>query len=104
MSKHALEDFLAKLREDAGLRSELKERFGTAEEGIPLDQIAEFASAKGYQFSADEVEGELSDTDLEAVSGGVSALKGSLYLQKVFPKVELTGSFADGSVRLFCKW
>ena len=103
MSKHALEQFLTKLQQDAGLRGELKEQLGAPEDGIPMEQVAAFAAGKGYEFSADEVEGELSDAELDAVAGGENI---SL---NFFPKVELSGAdlrgirSADGSVRLFYK-
>ena len=101
MGKQALEQFLAKIQQDAGLRSELKKRFGTPENGISLMQITEFAASKGYQFTAEEVEGELSEVELEGVSGG-----GSYFLsRKAFPKVEGHNiASMTGDKRLFIKW
>jgi predicted ribosomally synthesized peptide with nif11-like leader len=70
MSRDSFEDFLKRLREDAGLQKELRTRFGEAAARIPMQQLAEFAAGKGYKFNVEELSGRLSDDQLDAVSGG----------------------------------
>ncbi len=70
MSSDSLEDFLKKIREDAGLQKELRAKFGESVDRIPIEQLAEFAAGKGYQFTVEEPSGRLTDDQLDAVSGG----------------------------------
>ena len=71
MSSDSFEDFLKKLREDAGLQKELHTKFGESADRIPIEKLAEFAAGKGYKFTVEEASGRLSDDQLDTVSGGV---------------------------------
>jgi len=72
MSREAFGAFMKKVDEDAGLRQELQGLAG--EQGVPVAAMAELGRSKGFQFSVEDVSGstELSDEDLESVSGGGS--------------------------------
>lgn len=70
MSSDSFEDFLKRLQEDAGLQKELRAKFGEGADKIPIRQLAEFAAGKGYRFTVEEPSSELSDGQLDAVSGG----------------------------------
>jgi predicted ribosomally synthesized peptide with nif11-like leader len=70
MSEEQLSALLAKLKEDAGLQEKLK---GAAD----LDAAVALAREAGFVISVDELEaavsarvGELSDEELESVTGG----------------------------------
>lgn len=70
MSKQSLESFLQQISQDATFTAALKQEFGQPEGGIPLEKVAEFAARHGYTFSLQELEGELDEAQLDAVSGG----------------------------------
>lgn len=88
MSNDSFEEFLKRLQEDAGLQKELRAKFGDPAAGIPIQELAEFASGKGYTFTVEELSGRLNDQQLDAVSGGAYE-----FYQKdnVFPKVDGAG-------------
>lgn len=72
MSQDDVERFVADLKSDDGLRSEL------AANASGVSSIVSFAKDKGYAITPDEVTGyiqdqtanELSDTQLDAIAGG----------------------------------
>lgn len=75
MSKQALEAFKAKLATDENLRNEMTRAL--SQDGkkptASLGDMAAFAQSKGYDLSVEDVGGamELSEDDLESVSGGI---------------------------------
>lgn len=87
MSTAAVELFLAKVREDTALQSQLQEAL-TADND--REAVTQLANQKGYEFSSEELwaeiqkrqaeleqkkhAGELSDEELEAVAGGEGLL------------------------------
>ena len=85
MSEQSFQEFLKKLQQDTGLQNELRSRFGDPAAGIPIKELAQFASGKGYKFTVEELSGRLSDDQLDAVSGG------AYQFARVFPKVESAG-------------
>lgn len=70
MGNDALGDFLNKLTSDTGLQREL-EALGRGKPEVSPQEVVDFAAAKGYRFSVDDISGELSDESLEAVAGGM---------------------------------
>ncbi|MDU0343988.1 Nif11-like leader peptide family RiPP precursor [Bosea rubneri] len=76
MSVSEIHRFSADLKSDAGLRAEAGS-YGTAGATSPEDVVA-FAAAKGYDFNVTELAAvsaeasgkEISDAELEGVSGG----------------------------------
>ena len=71
MSRTDFSTFMAKLKDDAALRNALLERFGTGKE-IPVQRRVDFATEQGCAFSAEDANEELSDAQLEGVTGGTS--------------------------------
>lgn len=76
MSQEALNKFAQKVNSDADLRNALEERFDDVS-SIPSDDLISFAREQGYSFSVEEVKEELSDEELEGVSGGTTLDKSS---------------------------
>jgi len=74
MSQADFKEFITKVNTDETLRSALQDRFDTGTE-IPAEDLIAFAGQKGYSFSVDEAEEELTDEALEGVAGGASYLK-----------------------------
>jgi predicted ribosomally synthesized peptide with nif11-like leader len=74
MSREALAGFMSALEKDPTLQEELKSAVeGTGEEAaVPTERFVEIAGARGFDFTVDEALGifELSDDELESVSGG----------------------------------
>lgn len=73
MSQQSFSAFRTKLAGDEGLRAEATRAVG-ANGGI--DQLVAFAKAHGYAIDADDVRNgiELSDDELDSVSGGTTLL------------------------------
>jgi len=99
MSDQSFEAFMKRVQEDDALEQELRAKLGNPAEGIAAADLERFAAEKGYAFDLEEVSGELSDEDLEAVAGGAgtfSSMIGDLSIKfyspgtLVFPKVEST--------------
>ncbi len=89
MSKTALDDFRSKLAQDEALREDLRKNVGVGEGdgiGLPMGALVEFAQARGYDISVDDLrtDDELGETELDHVSGGA-----------VFGKIELDGKGDD---------
>ena len=95
MSAQTFQDFLNKLQQDSGLQRELQARFGDIEQGIPTQELLDFAATRGYQYAVSEAGGELSDQQLEAVAGGA----GSYY--KLTDQLISALSIGGGSVLKF---
>ena len=78
MSQDQLRAFLEKLDQDAALRAALRE-IGTRDGdrfSVPTVDLIAFASRHGFEFTAKHIveqEAQLSDEDLEHVSGGADA-------------------------------
>ncbi|MEQ8234522.1 MAG: Nif11-like leader peptide family RiPP precursor [Gammaproteobacteria bacterium] len=97
MDKQSFEAFMHKVQEDDALAQELRAKLGDPADGIVGADLERFAAEKGYQFDLEEISGELSDEDLEAVAGGagtfsptIGALSLKFYSPSAlsFPKVE----------------
>jgi predicted ribosomally synthesized peptide with nif11-like leader len=73
MSQQSFSAFRTKLAADEALRTEATSALGT---NGGIDQLVEFAKAHGYAFDADDVRNgiELSDDELDSVSGGTTLL------------------------------
>lgn len=101
MSKQAYDDFMKQLQGDTALQREMKEQLKTLEEGVPASEVANFAAAKGYQFSVEDISGELDEEALNAVAGGLSYLNiGTIQLDTYYKVDSLYLKF-DG---LSYKW
>lgn len=73
MSSRMFEDFLDQLSANGQLQEELWDM--ADEEGrVGMDEVARFAADRGYEFQVDDISDELSDEQLEAVTGGVDTL------------------------------
>ncbi|MCP5152932.1 MAG: Nif11-like leader peptide family natural product precursor [Ectothiorhodospiraceae bacterium] len=93
MSKKSLEAFMARLEEDAELRAAAR---GLAEKGkgTSLGAVTELARKKGYDFTAEEVSGqlagELDESQLESVAGGLLPATTLTSIKwSAFPKVQI---------------
>lgn len=73
MRNEAFETFLAKVQNDESLRNELRAAGG--ETDMPVEALVAFAASKGYEFKVADISGELTDQPLEAVAGGLLAVK-----------------------------
>jgi predicted ribosomally synthesized peptide with nif11-like leader len=96
MSNQNVQEFLTKVEEDPSLQTELSHAI---ESDNDRQAVTDLAKSKGYEFSSDELwaevqkreaefsikqtGGELSEAELEAVSGGISLI-GALILDR-FP-------------------
>ncbi len=72
MSLESFEAFVQKLQHDESLQKELREQLGDPAQGMSAEGLRRFAAAKGYDFSVDQIKGELSDKQLDTVAGGVT--------------------------------
>ena len=94
MSVQAVVDFLAKAQEDAALQEQIKNTLKQGDVDANRSQLSQIAADSGFVFSVADYSqaleqikksgksGELSDTDLEEVSGGASysfSLSSSLF-------------------------
>ncbi len=79
MSKQALERFRTEVTNNQALRSEMAEALGPRDGKLraSVGELVAFASAHGFEFSAEELaEGvELRDEELDKVSGGAIYMK-----------------------------
>jgi hypothetical protein len=95
MSKSAIQAFVDKLSQDEALRAELRDKLtaGGTKQTASVDELVEFASARGYIFGADEALArmELSDQELDNVAGGGNFERLS---QKQLPTESLSLNFA----------
>lgn len=82
MSKEALAEFMSRLAQDADLQDGLR---GLAEgdgddSAVSTDAFVGFAHENGFEFTVEEALGafELSDDELDSVSGGGVFVKGEI--------------------------
>ena len=71
MSRQSFEAFMSTLRKDGSLQKELREKLGDPAQGVSAEGLNKFAASKGYDFKVEEIKGELSEKQLDAVAGGV---------------------------------
>ena len=74
MSRQSFEAFMGALKKDPALQQELREKIGDPAQGVKSGDLDQFASARGYDFKVEEIKGELSEKQLDAVAGGLSSL------------------------------
>ena len=103
MNESTYKAFAKKIQEDPELRQRLEAE--ADENGVPLETVARIAAGEGYEFSVDDAGDELSDEQLDEVSGGAAFVKRTLadsqYLKgELFPKVEIY----YGAVNTYIKW
>ncbi len=71
MSRESFEAFVKKMQQDESLQKELREQLiGDPAQGVNVEEFTKFAASKGYDFNAEEINGELSDKQLDTVAGG----------------------------------
>jgi predicted ribosomally synthesized peptide with nif11-like leader len=94
MSQQSFADFMKKLQQDGELQRELHAKLGDPAAGIAPGDLARFAAGKGYQFDVAEIQGELSDKQLDGVAGGsffdaFMKYDGRLFMKfdQIFPKI-----------------
>jgi predicted ribosomally synthesized peptide with nif11-like leader len=104
MSKDALAGFMSKLAKDSALQEELR---GLAEgsgddAAVPTEAFVEFAQDKGFEFTAEEAMGvfEMSDDDLDSVSGGgvfakYDGLEDKVGYKMMASRIGFKGSFVN---------
>jgi predicted ribosomally synthesized peptide with nif11-like leader len=73
MSSESLKSFIAKIQSDEGLKNEFRAAGGDA--GMPVEAMVAFAAGKGYEFKVEDVSGDLTDKQLDSVTGGALYLK-----------------------------
>lgn len=99
MSSDSFKAFMAKVEADQGLREQLRAAAGDT--GLPVQALAEFAKGHGYAFTAEDVTGELSDTQLEGVAGGILiGLNQPLLGDKLSPTFSFMRSGSDYMIKL----
>ena len=76
MKNRVFNDFMQILAKDTAMREQL--RAAGSANGIELGKLAEFAAAKGYPFKAEDITSELSEGQLDKVSGGLMSSAGTL--------------------------
>ena len=89
MTRGSLSSFKTNLATDEALRSALEERFGADSHAIPAAEIVGFAAGHGYDFTVDDIEAELSEADLEGVTGGASVIGGAKSTESDKPTEEV---------------
>lgn len=73
MSRKDFATFVDRLKSgDTTLRDALLERFGTTGEEIPVQQLIAFATERGFAFNVVDADDELSESQLDGVTGGVT--------------------------------
>ncbi len=87
MGRQSLQAFVKKLQQDESLQKELREQLGAAAQGLSAEDLMKFAASKGYEFNIEEIKGELSDKQLDAVAGGYTNLTISNTYDKTSPKL-----------------
>ena len=92
MSRDAFADFVKKLNTDEELRKAAKERFQGLEGKVPEDELLEFAEEQGYAFTVEEAKEELSEAELEGVTGGTYLKMASTYDSYQFEEIKVTYS------------
>ena len=70
MTSEAFKQFMVKLQHDQGLKRELEATDSQAGKGIAA--IVQFAESKGYKITPEDVLGQLTERELDAVVGGTS--------------------------------
>jgi predicted ribosomally synthesized peptide with nif11-like leader len=73
MSSESFKSFIAKIQNDEGLKNEFRAAGGDA--GMPVEAMVAFAAGKGYDFKVEDVSGDLTDKQLDSVTGGALYLK-----------------------------
>lgn len=68
MKSRVFNDFMQILAKDTAMREQL--RLAGSANGIELGKLADFAASKGFPFKVEEVTDELSDGQLDKVTGG----------------------------------
>lgn len=63
--------FMTKLQSDEGLKQELLAVGSQASK--PVEAVIAFAESKGYKITAEDISGELTERQLDAVAGGLAA-------------------------------
>ena len=71
MSRQSFEAFMTTLQKDAELQKELRKKLGDPAQGVSAEGLNKFAAGKGYDFKIEEIQGELSEKQLNTVAGGV---------------------------------
>ena len=106
MNESTYKAFVEKIQEDPELRQRLEAE--ADDNGVPLETVARIAAGEGYEFSVEDAGAELSDEQLNEVSGGVLTagmkfftVAESRYLKgEVYPKIELY----QGTGGTYLKW
>ena len=103
MNDSTYKAFAEKIQEDPELRQRLEAE--ADENGVPLETVARIAAGEGYDFTVEDVDSELSEEQLDEVSGGAAFYKLTLaesrYIKgEVFPKVEIYRS----AFNTYFKW
>jgi len=73
MSSESFKSFMAKIRNDEGLKNEFRAAGGDA--GMPVEAMVALAAGKGYEFKVEDVSGDLTDKQLGSVTGGALYMK-----------------------------
>ena len=98
MSKESFQKFLDRVAKDDALRRELAGLAIGTPAAMPVEVMAQFATAHGFAVTADDVRShssELSDSQLEGVAGGQGKRVSSAIGQKdwvSFSPIGLPGS------------
>jgi len=83
MSRQSFEAFMGTLKKDESLQKELREKLGDPAQGVSAEGLNQFAAGKGYDFKVEEIQGELSEKQLNTVAGGIEISSLSFSAQKV---------------------
>lgn len=78
MSRADFARFVSTLNADESLRNELRERLGGSGDKIPAQDLIAFANDHGYGFTLEDANDELSEAQLEGVTGGLTTSSTSL--------------------------
>jgi hypothetical protein len=101
MNSRVFNDFMKIVAKDTAMREQL--RLAGSANGIELEKLAQFAASKGYPFKVEEVTTELSDGQLDKVTGGLATSFGTLNTVYKFDNAfEVDASiYSSGGVFMF---
>jgi predicted ribosomally synthesized peptide with nif11-like leader len=103
MSSKSFKDFVNQVASGDSLGQELKE-LTDADGKVSMEDVVGLAAEHGYDFTVEDISGELDDGQLDTVGGGATYLRGDPILHKsetmstTFLKVDLNAN------ALFFKW
>ncbi len=86
VSRESFAAFVTKLQQNESLQKELRDQLGDPAQG-GAEGLQKFAASKGYDFSVEDIIGELSDKQLDTIAGGLSEILVTKKLDSASPSL-----------------